>query len=93
VSDLVEGILRVIQCDFSEPINLGNPNEKTILDFAEKIVALTQSKGKIRFCPLPEDDPKTRCPDISRAKKLLGWEPLVHLDEGLELTHQYFKLR
>ena len=91
VSDLVEGILRVIQCDHVEPINLGNPNETSIFDFAQKIIGMAKSHSKIVYRALPQDDPKTRCPDITKAKKLLGWSPEVQLDEGLRLTFDYFK--
>ena len=91
VDDLVEGIIRVIQCGFHEPINLGNPNETTILEFAKRIQAFAGSTGKIVSKELPQDDPKTRCPDITRAKEILGWVPRVGLDEGLATTYQYFK--
>lgn len=91
VEDLVEGILRVIQTDYFEPINLGNQVETTILEFAERILEISGVKGKIVFRSLPEDDPKRRCPDLTRARKLLGWEPKVPLSEGLRHTFEYFK--
>ncbi len=94
VSDLVEGITRLLRSDYDKgPVNLGNPVEVTILQFAERIKALTGSKSEIVFRPLPEDDPKVRQPDIGRAKKILGWEPKVGLDDGLRKTIEYFKGR
>ncbi|MFA4911843.1 MAG: GDP-mannose 4,6-dehydratase, partial [Desulfobacteria bacterium] len=93
VSDLIEGIYRLLMSDEILPVNLGNPDEITILDFAEKILELTGSKSKITFKTLPEDDPKIRQPEISKAKKLLNWEPKVSLDEGLKMTLEYFKER
>jgi dTDP-glucose 4,6-dehydratase len=93
VSDLIEGIYRLSQSDFHEPVNIGNPKEMTILEFAEKIIQITGSKSKVEFKPLPVDDPKQRKPDIARAKKLLGWEPQVGLEEGLKQTIEYFKKR
>jgi len=93
VDDLVEGVLRMQQLDHFEPMNLGNPDEFTILEFAKKAIAFTQSKSKIVYQPLPVDDPKTRCPDISKAKKHLGWEPKIKLDEGLKKTFEYFRTR
>jgi len=91
VSDLIEGIFLLSQSDEHLPTNIGNPVELTILEFAEKIRAQFPNAPKIVHEPLPEDDPKQRRPDISKAKKLLGWEPKVGLDEGLRLTLQYFK--
>jgi dTDP-glucose 4,6-dehydratase len=91
VSDLVEGIWRLLKTDFHEPVNLGNPAEITILEFAEEILKLSGSKSKIEFRPLPQDDPKVRQPDISRAKQLLGWEPKVGRAEGLRRTLDFFK--
>jgi len=91
VTDLVEGIYRLLMSDQHEPVNIGNPNEMTIQQMADKILQATQSKSKIVQVPLPEDDPKTRQPNINRAKKLLDWEPKVSLDEGLESTLKYFK--
>src|SRR5689334_10130208 len=91
VSDLVEGIVRLMRSDYDRgPMNIGNPGEVTILQFAERIKALTGSKSEIVFRPLPEDDPKVRQPDITRAKKTLGWEPKVGLDDGLRKTIDYF---
>ncbi len=91
VSDLVEGIVRLLGSNELMPVNIGNPNEMTILTFAEKINALTGNKAGIKFQPRPVDDPNRRCPDISKAKRILGWEPKVSLDEGLEKTIEYFK--
>ncbi len=91
VSDLVEGIYRLLLSNLNSPVNIGNPGEMTILQFAERIRDFTGSKSKIVFCDLPVDDPKTRRPDISRAKEKLGWQPEVSLDEGLRLTVEYFK--
>ena len=99
VSDLVEGVVCMMERDdFIGPINLGNPNETTILELAKKILSLTsrrldstRSKSKIVFKPLPPDDPERRCPDIILAKKILGWNPKVFLDVGLEKTIEYFK--
>jgi UDP-glucuronate decarboxylase len=91
VSDLVEGLVRMMDCpDFTGPVNLGNPTETTILEFARKIIALTGSSSKIIFNPLPADDPKQRQPDISLAKKMLQWEPKVQVDDGLMRTIEYF---
>ena len=91
VSDLVEGMLRMMDCPgFTGPVNLGNPTETTILEFAEKIIALTGSRSRIVFKPLPADDPKQRQPDITLAKEMLGWEPKVAVDDGLKQTIQYF---
>ena len=89
VSDLIEGIYRLMQADEHEPTNIGNPQEITIHEFAERVKALTGTKSPIKFEPLPQDDPKRRCPDITKAKRLLGWEPKVGLDEGLRLTLDY----
>jgi dTDP-glucose 4,6-dehydratase len=91
VSDLIEGIYRLMNSDEHEPVNIGNPQEITILEFAERIRALLGSEVPIIFKPLPQDDPKQRCPDISKAKRLLGWQPKVHLDEGLRLTLKFFR--
>jgi dTDP-glucose 4,6-dehydratase len=91
VSDLVEGIYRLLMSDQHEPVNIGNPIEMTIQQMADKILQATQSKSKIVQLPLPEDDPKTRQPNITLAKKLLDWEPKVSLDEGLGSTLEYFK--
>jgi dTDP-glucose 4,6-dehydratase len=91
VSDLVDGLYRLMLSGEVYPVNLGNPREMTILEFAEHIRALTGSRSEIVFQPLPEDDPKRRCPDIARARQLLGWEPRVELDEGLRQTIEYFQ--
>jgi dTDP-glucose 4,6-dehydratase len=91
VSDLVEGIVRLLRSDYSGPVNCGNPAEVTILQFAERIKTLTGSKSEIVFRPLPVDDPKQRQPDITRARTLLGWEPTVGLEEGLRHTIEYFR--
>ncbi len=92
VSDMVEGLIRMMeQTEDIGPINLGNPQEFSILELAERIIKLTGSKSKIEFKPLPEDDPARRKPDISRAKRVLGWEPEVDLETGLKLTIEYFK--
>ena len=90
-SDLIEGIYRLSRCDFHEPVNIGNPTEFTILDFAKLIIKLTCSKSTIIHEPLPVDDPKHRRPNISRAKELLGWEPKVDLETGLRQAIEYFK--
>jgi len=91
VSDLVDGLYRLMLSDERYPVNLGNPREMTILQFAEHIRAMTGTKSQIVFEPLPEDDPKQRQPDISKARAILGWEPRVPLDEGLRETVAYFK--
>ena len=91
VSDLIDGIYRLSQSNEHLPTNIGNPTELTILEFAERIRAEFPNPPKLIFEPLPEDDPKQRRPDISKAKKLLGWEPKVSLEEGLHLTLQYFR--
>jgi len=91
VSDLVEGIYRLLFSDYELPVNLGNPQEMTILEFGRKIIELTQSQSKLQFKDLPVDDPKQRKPDISLARKLLDWAPEVGLEKGLELTINYFR--
>jgi dTDP-glucose 4,6-dehydratase len=91
VSDLVEGIWRLMQSDEHEPVNIGNPQEITILEFAERVRALVGAQVEIVFKPLPVDDPRQRCPDISKAKRLLNWEPKVGLDEGLRITIDHFR--
>jgi dTDP-glucose 4,6-dehydratase len=90
-TDLVDGIYRLLLTDFHDPVNVGNPAEITVLQFAEEILKLTGSKSKIEYKPLPQDDPKVRQPDITRARQLLGWEPKVSRDEGLRKTLAYFK--
>ena len=92
-SDLIDGIYRLFQSDRSDPTNIGNPNEFTVRQLAERVIALTGSKSKITEKPLPEDDPKVRQPDITIARSVLGWEPKVQLDEGLERTIAYFTQR
>ncbi len=91
VSDLIDGIYKLMMSKLNEPINLGNPEEHTILEFAELIKKLTASKSKIAFKSLPKDDPRVRCPDVTKAKKLLNWEPKVKLEEGLKKTIEWFK--
>ena len=91
VSDLIEGIVRLSKSDEHDPTNIGNPVEWTILECAREIQALLGAKGEIAFRPLPQDDPKQRKPDISKAKRLLGWEPKVPLREGLQRSLEYFK--
>ncbi len=93
IDDLVEGIHRLMQVSVNEPVNIGNPQEMTLLELAKRIVRLTGSGSEIAFAPLPEDDPKVRQPDITRARTLLGWEPRVDTDEGLRLTIDWFKTR
>ena len=91
VSDLIEGIYRLLISDINDPVNIGNPIEMTIQQMAEKILQATNSHSKILYKPLPEDDPKVRQPNIEKAIKYLGWEPQVKLDEGLKTTMMYFK--
>jgi len=91
VEDLIDGIKRLLNSDEAEPVNLGNPEEISILGFAKEIVRLTGSKSRIVFNPLPQNDPKVRQPDITKAKRILGWEPKVSREEGLRRTLQYFK--
>jgi len=91
VSDLIDGIFRLALSDFHEPVNIGNPTEMTILDFAQKILALTGSSAQIVFKPLPVDDPRVRQPDISRAKRLLGWQPKVDFESGVREAIGYFR--
>ena len=91
VSDLIEGIYRLMLSDYNLPVNIGNPAEMTVLEFAKEIIRATRSRSRIAFKPLPQDDPKQRQPDITKAKKLLGWQPRVPLTEGLVKTIDYFK--
>ncbi len=91
VSDLVDGIYRLLLSDYSSPVNIGNPVEITIKQFAEEIIALTGTNQKIVYNPLPVDDPKQRQPDITKAREILGWEPKVNREEGLQITYDYFK--
>lgn len=89
--DLVDGIYRLLLSDYHKPVNIGNPAEITLLQFAEEVVKLTGTKSKIVFEPLPQDDPKQRQPNITKAKTILGWEPKVDRAEGLKKTYEYFK--
>jgi UDP-glucuronate decarboxylase len=92
VSDMIEGLLKLMQTEgITGPINLGNPEEMPIIELAELVLKLTRSRSRITFKPLPQDDPGRRCPDITLAKKFLGWEPKVSLEEGLSLTIDYFR--
>ena len=93
VDDLIEGFLRLMNGpeDFTGPVNLGNPNEFTILQLSEKIIELTGSKSELLFKPLPQDDPVQRCPDISLAREKLGWEPKIPLEQGLTRTIEHFR--
>ena len=91
VSDLVEGILRLLRSDYNGPLNIGNPQELSVLEFAHRIIALTGSRSRITFRPLPVDDPRVRQPDIGLARRLLGWEPWVSLEAGLQETIGYFR--
>jgi dTDP-glucose 4,6-dehydratase len=91
VSDEIEGILRLAKSDEHLPTNIGNPNEFTIVECAKKVLEVTGSKSKIKYEPLPQDDPKQRRPDISKARRLFGWEPKIQLEEGLRLSLEYFK--
>ena len=91
VDDQVEGIYRLLMSDYNLPVNIGNPDEITIRDFAEEIVKLTGTKQKIVYRPLPQDDPKQRQPDVTKARELLGWEARVPRAEGLKITYEYFK--
>ena len=93
IDDLVRGLHRLLEVDYHLPVNLGNPHEMTVLEFAKKIIALTGSQSSIVHQPLPQDDPQVRQPDISNARELLGWEPQVDIDEGLKRTIAYFKER
>jgi dTDP-glucose 4,6-dehydratase len=90
VDDLVEGIYRLLLSDYAQPVNIGNPDEITIAEFAKEIIALTGTKQKVVFKPLPQDDPKIRQPDITKAKQILGWEPKVNRKEGIKKTYEYF---
>lgn len=90
VSDLIEGIYRLLHSEETRPVNIGNPNEISLLDFAKEIIALSGTRSSIVYKPLPQDDPKQRQPDIGRAREVLGWEPQVTRDQGLPLTYAYF---
>ena len=91
VDDLVEGIYRLLMSDYSMPVNIGNPDQISLKEFAEEVINLTGTTQKIVYKPLPQDDPKQRQPDISKAKKILDWEPKVSRKEGLKITYEYFK--
>jgi dTDP-glucose 4,6-dehydratase len=91
VSDLLDGIYRLLESDEHEPVNIGNPHEITILEFAERVRSLVGATTPIVFRPLPQDDPKQRCPDITKARRILCWEPKVDLEEGLKRTYEYFR--
>src|SRR6266487_208785 len=91
VDDLIEGIYRLLLSDYHLPVNIGNPDEISLLDFAKEVLMLTGNNAKIIFKPLPVDDPKQREPDITRAKEILGWEPKITRKEGLMITYEYFK--
>ncbi len=91
VSDLIEGIYRLLMSDITEPVNIGNPDERSIMELAEAVIRLAKSKSKIVYRPLPVNDPKIRQPDIRKAKELLGWEPKVNLEQGLMVTIEWFK--
>jgi dTDP-glucose 4,6-dehydratase len=91
VSDEIDGFLRLAKCEEHSPVNIGNPNEFTILECAHRVIAVTGSKSRIRYEKIPEDDPKQRRPDITKARTLLGWEPKVDLDSGLRLSLDYFR--
>ncbi|MCX5782516.1 MAG: SDR family oxidoreductase [Elusimicrobia bacterium] len=93
VSDLINGIYKLLMSEYNEPVNIGNPHEITLNELAKIIIKMTSSRSKIAFKPLPIDDPKVRRPDISKAKKLLNWSPKVRLEEGLKKTIEYFKTR
>jgi dTDP-glucose 4,6-dehydratase len=91
VSDLLDGIYRLLESEEHDPVNIGNPHEITILEFAERVRKLVGVNTPIVFRPLPQDDPKQRCPDITRARRILHWEPKVDLDAGLKMTYEYFR--
>jgi dTDP-glucose 4,6-dehydratase len=91
VDDLVEGIYKLLLSDYHLPVNIGNPSEISIKDFAEEIIKLTGTDAKVVYQGLPKDDPKQRCPDITKAKDILGWKPTVDREEGLKRTYEYFK--
>jgi dTDP-glucose 4,6-dehydratase len=93
VSDLIDGIYKLMMSDYSMPMNIGNPNEVTMLDLAREIIELTKSRSSIVFQDLPQDDPKVRQPDITKAKNILHWEPKVNRTEGLQRTVEYFKTK
>ena len=91
VSDLIDGIFRLAMSDFHEPVNLGNPREMTIRQFADEIIRITGTKSAIEYRPLPVDDPRVRQPNIARAKEVLGWKPRVDFEQGIKTTIEYFR--
>jgi dTDP-glucose 4,6-dehydratase len=91
VNDEIDGFIRLAKSDEHLPVNIGNPNEFTILECAQHVIKVTGSKSKITYEPLPQDDPKQRCPDITKARTLLDWEPKIQLEEGLRMSLDYFK--
>ncbi len=91
ISDLVDGVIRLMTSNLNEPVNIGNPHEMTIAEIATTIIRMTGARSQLVYRPLPTDDPKVRQPDITKAQTLLGWEPKVHLEEGLERTIEYFR--
>src|SRR5206468_8313669 len=91
VSDEIEGFMRMAHASEPGPVNIGNPSEFTILECARQVLAVTGSRSKIRYEPLPQDDPKQRCPDITKARTLLAWEPKIDLETGLRLSLDYFR--
>ena len=93
ISDLVDGIIRLMLSKENDPVNIGNPREMTLKALAETIVRMTGSNSKLVYRPLPEDDPKVRQPDITRARTLLGWEPKVNVEDGLKITIEYFRTK
>ena len=92
-SDLIDGVYRLMMSAGAQPVNIGNPDEMTVLAFAQAIIRATRAKSKTMFKPLPQDDPRQRQPDITRARRLLGWEPRVPLTEGLKKTVSYFRAK
>lgn len=93
VSDLIDGIYRLARSDFHEPVNIGNPREMTIKEFAQQIIRITGAASEIEYCPLPVDDPKVRQPDITRARTILNWAPQVEFEDGIKQTIEYFRPR
>jgi dTDP-glucose 4,6-dehydratase len=93
VSDLIDGMFKLVMSDFHEPVNIGNPREMTIKEFGEHIIRITETHSKLEYRPLPVDDPKVRQPDIGRARSILGWEPKVDFEEGIRHTIEYFRSR
>jgi dTDP-glucose 4,6-dehydratase len=93
VSDLVDGMFKLVMSDFHEPVNIGNPREMTIKEFGEHIIRITGTHSELEYRPLPVDDPKVRQPDIGRARSILGWEPKVDFEEGIRHTIEYFRSR